>query len=555
MPSPNGWDTSRMKRIFYVFTFLHLFGFLSARAGGQVVLGELSRQDKARYAYFFQGAITRLSVSDEQGALDLLLHCKDIDPMAAETYFYLADCYEHNGNDSMRVAMLTRAAELQPENDVYKEELIPIYLNNNDIAKAAEIIEEIVAHTPERTDMLQMLVQIYNYQNEDRMTLDALNRLEVQDGQTEQITMAKVQLYTKMGDDKQAYKELKSLCDNHPLDLNYRVMLGNWLLGKDRKKEALAAYRAVLKEEPANESALMSMMDYYRAEGNDSLAVQQRDNLLFSPKTQQSTRLLLLKQFIREQELVSTDSTVVLELFDRVLSQNDDVEIMELKLAYMAMKEMPQDSLKTILSQILDKRPEHAQARFQLIQMAWEKQDYNDMVRLAEPALEFNPEEWSFSYFLGLAYVLNEQDEEAVKALQVASEHVDETSDKDLAAEMYNLLGEALHRTGRTQETYEAYDNCLRINPDKIDCLNNYAYYLAEEGGDLDKAAAMSQKTVAAEPTNVNYLDTYAWILYLQGRYEEARIYIDMTFDNLGETEDISVYEEHKKAIYDKLNK
>ena len=37
----------------------------------------------------------------------------------------------------------------------------------------------------------------------------------------------------------------------------------------------------------------------------------------------------------------------------------------------------------------------------------------------------------------------------------------------------------------------------------------------------------MSQKTVKAEPTNSTYLDTYAWILFLQERYDEARAYID----------------------------
>ena len=32
----------------------------------------------------------------------------------------------------------------------------------------------------------------------------------------------------------------------------------------------------------------------------------------------------------------------------------------------------------------------------------------------------------------------------------------------------------------------------------------------------------MSQRCVKAEPDNPTYLDTYGWILYLLGRYEEA---------------------------------
>ena len=42
----------------------------------------------------------------------------------------------------------------------------------------------------------------------------------------------------------------------------------------------------------------------------------------------------------------------------------------------------------------------------------------------------------------------------------------------------------------------------------------------------------MSYKTVKAEPDNGTYLDTYAWILFMQGRYEEAKIYIEQALKN-----------------------
>ena len=535
-----------MNRLICIF-FAHFIAFSAVCAEG------LSRQDKARYAYFFQGAISRLNVSDEAGAFDLLMHCKEIDPDAAETYYYLSDCYEHLGNDSLRVAMLIKASELSPDNDVYKEQLLPLYLNDTQLDKAVAVIEDILSRTPERTDMLQILIQIYAYQENYAKTLETLSRLEVQEGQSEQLTMSKVQMYTKMGDDKRAYKELKSLCDNHPLDLNYRVMLGNWLLGKDRKKEALEQYQSVLDEEPENEMAMMSMMDYYRSEKLDSLADRQRDNLLLSPLTQQSTRLLLLKQYIMEQEHISTDSTAVLQLFDRVLSQNDDMQIMELKLAYMTLKQMPEENIKVLLTQMLDKRPEHSQARMQLLEMANNKGDFKEMIRLAEPAQQFNPDEWAFSYFLGFAYVMEEDYVSAVKALEVACENVDESSDEQLAVELYSILGEAYYKLGQKEQAYKAYDDCLRLDPDNIMALNNYAYYLAEDNLNLDRAAAMSLKTVKAEPTNATYLDTYAWVLYVQERYAEAKIYIDMAIDNMPENTDKTVYFEHRDAINKKL--
>lgn len=57
--------------------------------------------------------------------------------------------------------------------------------------------------------------------------------------------------------------------------------------------------------------------------------------------------------------------------------------------------------------------------------------------------------------------------------------------------------------------------------------LNNYAYYLSEKGVDLHKAESMSYKTIKAEPNNGTYLDTYAWILFMEERYADAKTYID----------------------------
>ena len=42
----------------------------------------------------------------------------------------------------------------------------------------------------------------------------------------------------------------------------------------------------------------------------------------------------------------------------------------------------------------------------------------------------------------------------------------------------------------------------------------------------------MSYKTIKKEPTNSTFLDTYAWILFLQGRYEEANTYIEQAIKN-----------------------
>ena len=93
-----------------------------------------------------------------------------------------------------------------------------------------------------------------------------------------------------------------------------------------------------------------------------------------------------------------------------------------------------------------------------------------------------------------------------------------------------------------------AYDSCLVWKDDNIGCLNNYAYYLSELGEQLDKAEQMSYRTIKAEPKNATYLDTYAWILFMQQRYSEAKIYIDQTLQYDNDTS--AVLLEHAGDIY-----
>jgi tetratricopeptide (TPR) repeat protein len=98
------------------------------------------------------------------------------------------------------------------------------------------------------------------------------------------------------------------------------------------------------------------------------------------------------------------------------------------------------------------------------------------------------------------------------------------------------------------REAFAAYDSCLVWKEDNIGCLNNYAYYLSELGRELNKAEQMSYRTIKAEPKNATYLDTYAWILFMQQRYSEAKIYIDQTMQCDSDTS--AVLLEHAGDIY-----
>jgi tetratricopeptide (TPR) repeat protein len=106
-------------------------------------------------------------------------------------------------------------------------------------------------------------------------------------------------------------------------------------------------------------------------------------------------------------------------------------------------------------------------------------------------------------------------------------EQVIEVAPNDSSATLraWSTIGDMYQDMGEYKKAYKAYDKALKINPDYVYVLNNYAYHLSMEGKKMKKAYTMSKKTVEAEPDNSTYLDTYGWILHLMGRPEEAKPY------------------------------
>ena len=400
--------------------------------------------------------------------------------------------------------------------------------------------------------MLNVLIRLYGQQKDYDNMLQTINRLENLEGSSEEITLARMRVYSLKGDKQAELAELQDLSKKHPNDMNYRVMMGNWLLQNELPADALKEYEYVLAQEPDNLMAQMSMLDYYNAIGQDSLAAELQEKLVVSPSTPLNSKMTLMRGIVNSNEQQGGDSTEVLRIFRHILAQPQKTSDMwELQAAYMSLKQMPQDSIDNSLRGALEVAPDNAGVRLQLIQSKWKEQLFDDVISLCKPALEYNPDEMAFYYFLGLAYFQKDEKDKALHTFQLGVSQINSESNKEIVSDFYAIMGDILHEKGREQEAYVAYDSCLQWKDDNLGALNNYAYYLSEKGKDLQKAEKMSYRTIKAEPKNSTFLDTYAWILFMQERYEEANIYIEQAVQNDSTVSDVIL--EHAGDISAKL--
>lgn len=509
----------------------------------------LSYNDSQRLKAFYYEAVSQQSQQHYDAAFDLLKKCLSIDPQASEVYFSLAAYYGELHNDSMAMFCMRKAVDLSPSNDTYLERLAITLINSRQFEEAAHAYEQLFQNNRSRSDVLNVLLQLYNQQRDYEKMLETLDRIERIEGNSEQLALARMRVFSLQGDKEKEYGTLKNLSEQYPHDMNYRIMTGNWLLQNGQDEDALNEYNYVLQQEPDNQAVQLSLIDYYRTTGADSMANVLQEKMLVNPSTEANTKLTLMRKVVSDNEQSGGDSTEVLDLFHRILAQPQRTSDMtELYAAYMSLKKMPQDTINGVLKDVLKIAPDNAGIRLQLLQSLWEKKTYDEVISQSKAGVAYNPDNMLFYYFLGMAYSQKDQHDEALETFRQGVSQINEDSNKEIVSDFYAIMGDLLHEKGKIEEAFAAYDSCLHWKSDNLTALNNYAYYLSVLNRDLSKAEQMSYKTIKAEPTNATYLDTYAWILFMQERYTEAKIYIDQTIQYDKEPSDVVL--EHAGDIY-----
>ena len=520
---------------------------------GLTCRSQVSPQDlfltSQRYDAFFLDAICQREKGNSDAAFDLLRHCIEIDSTRSEAYYYLGQYYALLKDRQIAQRYFEKTAALEPDNATYLETLANVYYGQKEYDKAIDAFERLYDKNRDRVEVLAVLVQLYEQQKDFDKAIKTLTRIETVEGKSERLSYAKSRFYTEMGNKKAAVAEMKTLSDQYPNDNNFRTLYANTLYVNGQQKKALAIYDKILKEEPDNRNAQMAMLAHYNERQDSVQANGMLERILQNKYASTEDRVALLRQVIGESEQSGGDSTRVLQLFRMILDMpQQDADMALFCATYMNLKKMPNDSIRKVLEKALDISPDNAAVRLQLVSFAWQAKDRDRVISLCQDARQYNPDEMAFYYYQGIAYYQKDQLDEALNAFQNGIGVITPESDPAIVSDFYAVMGDIMHQRGMEQEAFAAYDSCLQWKDDNIGCLNNYAYYLSEKGIQLEKAEQMSYRTIKAEPKNATYLDTYAWILFMQKRYSEAKIYIDQTLQC--DSDSSSVLLEHAGDIY-----
>ena len=519
---------------------------LLAVAGGKKGKGvRVTEADLRRYEQLYLESVCQREAGNFVAQYRLLERAIKVNPNGAEAYYDIATMSPGESVPVPYLEYLAKAHELAPDNRDYTFEYARCMMLSGEEG-GVELMKSLTIDEEMREVFYIELCSYYQWKDDYEGICETLEQYRPIKADDEYISSRKLYAAMLLGKLDEALLITDTLIERYPANvLQHSVTKGEILLGLNRDEEAQAIYDALDADDKGNPGAQILLYKFAKKNNNKYLENQVLKDIVVNPDMQMQTREAALRQYLEsskgEERTTRRDTLLTMllplpekdpTLFASMLSQLEDGS---------------PDSLYALLfNKMLEINPADEYARISLMQIALRSDDYSELQRLCVDGLKENPKQPLFYYFGGAGMMTAKQYPEALELFERGRGYISDDTNTELVSSYFCSYGDALHQLGRNQEAYVMYDSALVYNNGNEMCLNNYAYFLALDNTELDRAERMSAYTVEARPEQATFLDTYAWILFLKGDYEKAREYIDKALANIEDRDD-----QDNSSLYD----
>lgn len=505
----------------------------------------MSYEEKLRFNELYNAGVVACVGQDFDAAFELFHEAARINPHSASAAYELARLYQDvAGQDSNRLfhiadSLLLASVRLAPENKYYKIALIENYTKQGRYAESIGVAREVADAYPSTENYLR-LENLCEMAEDYAGALYALEHLERLEGQSLENSLYKFWAYKQLGREAEGFKVMEDLCRAFPMELRYRVKMGDLYLAGGHEDIALATYRDVMTLDPDNDAAQYAMLDYYLQQSDSVNFAALLPTFLKNSRAPMAEKGYLMGGYLMDKGM---ESKAAANLYEKLLFEDkpkDDV----VKLCAEFICEADETQLfRPYIDRLLELNPSLEVLRIKALRQAIYDNDDEKILALCRAGRIYNPTNFSYYFVEGNTLAHQQRYEEALDILDDGTQYAAANTPPADIARLYAVRGQILFFLDEPEEAFAAYDSALVYDPNNPETLANYATELTQRGEQLEKALEMSRRAVQSNPDDPFFLGTYAYALACMERYEEARDVMDEALKNAPKNPDLEADE------------
>ena len=519
-----------MKRYLVIITLALLALTSIAGKNETKVRKTVSLADQRKAEYIFVEAQNQKMKGNYDAFHDLLAYAHEIDPENTAISFYMGMCLLRTNNTTKEraeraLALMKEHFEVQPE-DLYETTFYSdanMQLGHPDEAlHALKVLNE---HNPNRLELQVRLAEAYSQSGDYAQSNATYDSIATLFGDAIQITSSKIDNYMAMNDSAGALREMRVLLATAPQNDTYNIAMSSLFQHYGMNDSALYYLDRAQEYAPDNGYIYLARAEYYNMAGDSVGYEQQIYNALTAEQLDVDSKLGVLLGYIRQRLAIEDTTQRINNLFTVLIQQHPhEAKIHQLYSEYFYTKRDFKGAIEQ-LGYSLDVNPTDADGWRNMVILNMMDDNYVDAVKASEKALEYNPDNLDlYGYVAGCYHQMKEYGK-AIETYEKILTLVDST-DLERQSELITGMGDTYSEMEDSVKTVECYERALELDPLNSGALNNYAYYLAQRGENLDRAERMAALAVKDDPDNANFIDTYAWVYFAKKDYTKALLYI-----------------------------
>ncbi len=476
----------------------------------------LSKKDFAYIEKFHEGVRLKTRKQYDE-ALKAFTYCTDARQDDDAVYFAMAEIYRAQNNIPQAATLFARAAELDPKNRYYLEELANIQFEQGEFEKSSANFQKLVKLEPDNVQWLYAYAETLLRSGKTAESIAALDKLEEQVGMYPELTVQKYQMYMSIKLPSKAIAEVKKGLEKFPDD---EVLLGTLIdhyFRNGEEDKAIALLAELVKADPQNGRAHLILGQYEMEQQNPEAALKHFQVAFASDEVELDTKIQIALRFLDADDTVSVaEEELARELTDR---HPESAVAWSVYGDFMVQKANEAEALRAYRKALEFEKSEFAVWN-QVLMLEYQSKNFKGLYETSQECLTYFPTMAQVYLFHALAANQLREFDEALATTAAGKEFV--VNDPFLKAEILGQEAEAWFGLKDYPKGKETFETALKLTPNNYLLTNNYAYQLALAGEELDRAEELIRSVLGNTEEEAYILDTYGYVLFRKKDYQAA---------------------------------